>query len=95
MGEDRLFRRILKHKAFIWISIPVLLLAVIFASVTLFMHSALFKDISADLVSEYVFRGGGCQLILGEVSGNPLTNLQIKDIAVRCEQGTHSYDKDR
>ena len=85
-------KRIFRHKAFIWISIPIAIIAVLMISVTLFMHSVLFKNQAANLISEYLFRDDGCRLILGEVSGNPFANLTIRDLAIRYESETHSYD---
>ncbi|MBD3178397.1 MAG: hypothetical protein GF417_01740 [Candidatus Latescibacteria bacterium] len=87
-----MLKRILKHKLFIGISIPLAFLAIIIISVTLFMHSALFKNRAADLISEYMFSDDRYRLVLGEVRGNPLANLSISDLAIRFRSDTHSYD---
>ena len=87
-----MLKKILRHKVFIWISIPVAFIALLIISVTLFMHSALFKNQAANLISEYLFSDNCCRLVLGEVSGNPLNNLHISDLAVRYEGSSKAYD---
>ncbi|MGM0484965.1 MAG: translocation/assembly module TamB domain-containing protein, partial [Candidatus Krumholzibacteriota bacterium] len=73
-------------------SIPIGFIALLIISVTLFMHSALFKNQAANLISEYMFHDNCCRLVLGEVSGNPLNNLHVSDLSVRYEGSAESYD---
>lgn len=85
-------KRIIQHKVTPWVSLAIGLLITVFILMIVIFRTDFFANSAGGMFSRYLFSGTDFTLEIGEMSGNPLNHIEIRDFRIRYESEDFSYD---
>ncbi|MDD3643770.1 MAG: hypothetical protein PHQ19_09950, partial [Candidatus Krumholzibacteria bacterium] len=85
-------KRILKAKQTHWISLGIGLILTVFIVALLVFRTDFFALHSSRILTRYIFAGTDFTLDIGQLSGNPLKEIAVRDFRIRYNGGDYSFD---
>ena len=85
-------KRIIQHKVTPWVSLAIGLLITVFILMIVIFRTDFFANSAGGMFSRYLFSGTDFTLEIGEMSGNPLNHIEVRDFRIRYEGEDFSYD---